>query len=294
MFDTLMVYLWYMHVTKNKILAGKHGRPVVTDIFFSYDGRKKPVVIYAHGINGFKDWGNFDLVARQFAIAGFTFIKFNFSHNGTTAEQPEDFVDLEAYAQDNYTIQLDDLETVIDWVTDSANEYNDAIDTDKIYLLGHSKGGGMVLLKAAEDVRIRAVVTWAAVSQCKTPWATWDEQKIKDWETTGVQHLTNGRTKQQMPLYYQLYRNYIDNATRLNIQEAISTLRIPILICHGTEDPAVDIQQAYQLHHWQPNAVLFTVESDHVFGRKHPWTQEHLPKPMQEVVDKTINFLKAI
>lgn len=283
-----------MQVLKNIILKGIHGKPVTTDIFYIADNKAKPVIIYAHGINGFKDWGNFDLIAEQFANAGFVFIKFNFSHNGTTPEHPEDFVDLEAYGNDNYTIQLDDLKTVIDWTADSANEHHHNINTNKIHLLGHSKGGGMVLLKAAEDTRIKSVVTWAAVSQCKTPWAKWDEQKIIEWETTGAQYLTNGRTKQQMPLYYQLYQNYQDNSTRLDIETAIKSLKIPILLCHGTEDPAVNIEQAYQLHQWQPRAELFTVAADHVFGRKHPWVKNYLPDPMQQVVDETIDFLNNI
>src|SRR6187402_3181476 len=88
---------------KNLLLPRQLGRPILTDIFFEEGGGPKPVLIYAHGFNGFKDWGNFDLLAQQFAAAGFVLIKFNFSHNGTTPEAPEDFVDLESYAENNYS-----------------------------------------------------------------------------------------------------------------------------------------------------------------------------------------------
>ncbi|WP_317192062.1 hypothetical protein [Snuella sedimenti] len=55
-------------------------------------------------------------MAKTFANAGFLFIKFNFSHNGGTIEQPIDSPDLEAFALNNYTKELNDLDTVISWV----------------------------------------------------------------------------------------------------------------------------------------------------------------------------------
>lgn len=275
-----------MTIIKDIQVSGSEHRPMLTDLFYTGSTANKPVVIYAHGFNGFKDWGNFDLIAKQFAEAGFVFVKFNFSHNGTTVEQPEEFADLEAYGNNNYTKELDDLGAIIDWV-EEANA-----DAGRIYLLGHSRGGGIVLLKAAKDDRVKGVVTWASVSECKTPWGSWDLEKMEEWEEKGVQYYTNGRTGQQMPLYYQLYKNYLQNQLTLNIERAIKSLEIPILICHGSTDPAVPVQKAYDLHEWQPKSELFIVESDHVFGRKHPWEGPGLPKPMQEVVGKSIRFLK--
>lgn len=279
--------------SKNILLEGKHGKPVVTDIFYS-EASTRPVIIYAHGINGFKDWGNFDMIAEQFVKSGFVFVKFNFSHNGTSPEQPEEFVDLEAYGRDNYTIQLDDLKTVIDWVCDEENTYAEAIDKENIYLLGHSKGGCMVLLKAAEDIRIKAVASWASPNACKTPWGSWDSAKMEQWEHTGVQYVTNGRTKQEMPLYYQLYQNYLEHEHRFDLEEAVRSIKIPLLICHGTEDPAVPVAHATDIHHWKPEAELFTLPTDHVFGRTHPWEENHLPEPTQQTVDKTISFFKKV
>lgn len=283
-----------MHTEKNILLEGSHGKTILADIFYTDTEEKKPVVIYAHGINGFKDWGNFDLIARQFADAGFVFIKFNFSHNGTTPEHPDEFHDLEAYGNDNYIIQLDDLKSVIDWTVNENNEHNKHIDEHKLFLLGHSKGGGIVLLKAAEDIRVKGVVTWASVSECNTPWGNWPEEKMNQWKVDGVQYLENKRTGQQMPLYYQLYETYQEHIHRLDIEEAVKSLKIPLLICHGKDDPAVSVDKAYELHHWYPDAELFLVSSDHVFGRKHPWQEEWLPEPMQEVVDKSVSFLKTL
>jgi uncharacterized protein len=279
-----------MQIQKIILLNGAGNKPIATDIFYTTGNKPKPVVIYAHGFNGFKDWANFDIIAKQFAEAGFVFIKFNFSHNGTTPASPEEFTDLEAYGQNNYTKELHDLQAVIDWAAGDQNPHSGNIDRNKLYLLGHSRGGGIVILEAAEDERVKAITTWASVSESKTPWSTWSNEKMNEWKQTGVQYYLNGRTKQQMPLYYQLHEDYINNTERLNVLKAMSRLSIPVLICHGTKDEAVPVSKAHQLKEANPAAELFLVESDHVFGRKHPWTESNLPGPMQQVVDKTIAF----
>jgi uncharacterized protein len=279
-----------MEKFKNILISGADNKPIVLDMFYPSRFRQ-PLVIYVHGFNGFKDWGNFDLVAEQFAT-NFCFLKFNFSHNGTTPQAPEEFVDPEAYGNNNYTKELHDLQTVIDWATNQHNPHHSAIDPEKIYLVGHSRGGGIAMLKAAEEKQVKAVATWASVAECTTPWGSWKEERLQKWKETGVDYYTNSRTGQQMPLYYQLFEDYQQHNERLNIINAVRCLAIPLLICHGTKDEAVPVDKAYQLHNAARNAELFITESDHVFGRKHPWPQNHLPQPMQQVVDKTIDFFR--
>ena len=280
-----------MHITKNSIIPGAAGKPLTVDIFYADAENAKPVVLYEHGFNGFKDWGNGDIFAKQFAEADFVFVKFNFSHNGTTPEQPQDFVDLKAFGNNNYTRQLYDINAVVNWVCDAENIHQKAIDKNSIYLIGHSMGGGIATLHAAKDNRIKKLITWAGISECKTPWTSWSEEKLQEWKRTGVEFYVNGRTKQNMPLYYQLHQDYLNNASVLNIETAMRSLTIPILICHGTLDTALPIEKAHYLHNWQPSSILFTVDSDHVFGRTHPWNSDELPEAMQAVVNETIRFI---
>ncbi len=253
---------------------------------------KCPVILYAHGFNGFKDWGNFDLIAQQFAAAGFTFVKFNFSHNGTTPEHQQDFTDLEAFGENNYSKELYDLEKMVDWITDADNPFATYLNTDKIGLIGHSMGGGISIITTAEDKRVKALVTWAAISECKTPWTHWPGEKLQVWKSDGVAYYANGRTKQQMPMYYQLYEDFQNNSNRLDILKAAGSIKVPFLICHGTGDTSVTVESAYRLQQANPNADLLLLDSDHVFGRKHPWTEDKLPDAMQTVVDKNIGFFR--
>jgi len=281
-----------IHSIKNIIINGSADKPISLDIFLPGNNKPAPVVMYAHGFNGFKDWGNFDLVAEKFAMHGFVFVKFNFSHNGTSPDKPEAFVDLEAFGNNNYSKQLEDLRLVTDWVCDAGNIYQEFIDTNQLSLVGHSMGGGIAILFAARDIRIKKLITWASISECKTPWGSWPDSVMQEWKATGVQYYTNGRTRQQLPLYYQLYEDYVQNEDQFNIEHAIKSLDIPILVCHGTLDNAVPFESALALKRWQPDATVFTVESDHVFGRSHPWHDILLPSAMEAVVEASLQFLK--
>ena len=274
------------------VIRGSNQKPILVDVCYNLSSEKQPVILYAHGFNGFKDWGNFDLIAQQFVMAGFTFVKFNFSHNGTSPEHPQDFVDLEAFGQNNYTKQLFDLGQVLSWLCDKHQQLAKFIDVNNIGLIGHSMGGGISIIKTSEDERIKALCTWASIAQCKTPWGSWDENKMKEWASTGLQHYANSRTQQQMPLYYQLYLDYKNNMQRLDILSAAAGITVPFLICHGSDDTSVSIHNAHQLQASNTAAQLFTVASDHVFGLKHPWLGSVLPEAMQAVVDKSISFFK--
>ncbi len=92
-----------------QLINGSKGKPLSLDISYTKNGYLKPIVIFCHGFKGFKDWGHFNLLADAFAENDFVFVKFNFSYNGTTIEHPVDFADLEAFGENNFSIELDDI-----------------------------------------------------------------------------------------------------------------------------------------------------------------------------------------
>ena len=280
-----------MQIIKNTIVKGSRDKNISIDVFFEMDKHAKAVVIFSHGFKGFKDWGCWDLVATQCAAAGFVFVKFNFSYNGTTIEQPFDFADLEAFGNNNYTTELNDLGLVMDWALQTELLAGE-IDPKQLYLLGHSRGGGITILKAAEDTRVKKLVTWAAVADFV---GRKDNYNLKEWKQKGVLYSPNARTTQDMPLYYQLYENTMENAERLDIQKAAEKLTIPFLIIHGSNDEAVPVQDAALLHGKNKHSVLLLIDgAGHTFGAKHPFVDNKLPEHIQLAVNKTITFFKRI
>lgn len=275
---------------KNIALKGRHGRPVIADVFYNSDAGKKPVIIFCHGYKGFKDWGVWDFMAEEFVQKGFFFIKFNFAYNGGNLEQPIDFPDLEAFGANTYTRELDDLEVVLDWVSSRKFEFSEMADASHISLLGHSRGGGIVIIKAAEDKRVKKLVTLASVSDYASRFPS--GETLKDWEMNGIAYVENARTKQQMPHLYEFYLDFKRNEERLSISRAAKQLDIPFLIIHGTEDPTVNIDNAHHLKEWNPSAELFLLEgSDHVFEASHPWEKNEMPHTFYKIVEKSATFI---
>ncbi|WP_299014955.1 alpha/beta fold hydrolase [uncultured Polaribacter sp.] len=280
-----------MKILKNIIVKGQHQKPIVTDVFYKENHQPKKIVVFCHGYKGFKDWGAWNVMAKAFAAAGFFFVKFNFSHNGGTLEQPIDFPDLEAFGNNNYSKELDDLGSVLDWVS-SEEKFKNEADVNHIAIIGHSRGGGIVLLKANEDARVKKVITFAGVSDYKSRFPKKDN--FVKWKEKGVFYVKNGRTYQEMPHFFQFYEDFVKNEQRLNIQKATHHLKIPHLIIHGDKDTSVKIKEAENLHAWNKTSQFEIIKNaDHVFNVSHPWKTEVISKELNEVIGLSIDFLKA-
>lgn len=275
-----------MEITKkqNIIISNPETRDFLADAFYSETGSKLPLVIFAHGYKGYKDWGAWNLMAEKFAKAGFFFVKFNFSHNGTTIEDPLNFADLEAFGNNNYSKELSDLGAVIDFFVKDAH-----VDDQKIILIGHSRGGGISIIKTFEDERINGLIALASVDTLdRFPTG----ERLEKWKNEGVYYVLNGRTKQEMPHYYQFYEDYEKDVHRFDVERATEMAKAHLLVVHGTNDESVSPKDAEHLHLLNPNSELFLIENaNHTFGAKEPWTENDLPKDLNSVTEKCIDFI---
>lgn len=280
-----------MEIKKHQYnVVGSNAIPMAVDIIHPLSEEALPTVIYAHGINGFKDWGGMDLIAEEFARAGYAFLKFNFSHNGTTPARPLEFYDLEAYKKDTYLKRQFDLKQILRFI--EAGHPEVPLDTDKIHLIGHSRGGADAILFASQDQRIQKLITWAAVAHAQTPWSKLSNEELAEWKERGFFERENGRTKQKLPIGYSLYEEYKANKAFLDIMERAREIDQPWLIVHGDADEAVFVKEAYDLKQAQPNAQVHIIaETGHTFDRSHPWEKDKLPPASKELVAKSLDFL---
>ena len=95
-----------------------------------------------------------------------------------------------------------------------------------------------------------------------------------------------------MPMNYQFVESLFQNRIRLSIEKACKIINKPHLIIHGTEDEAVDLNEATALNIWSKKSEIEIIQgANHVFGGKHPWQEKFLPEHSIKAIDKTINFL---
>ncbi len=279
-------------ISKNIIINSTyHQKPIMADLKYISKSGKKPLILFVHGFKGFKDWGVFNLMAESFASKNFIFLKMNFSHNGVTTKNPQELTDLEAFGNNNFTKELADLNDMIDFIhSDDFPIDKEEVDLNEIHLMGHSRGGGAVILKAREDKRIKKVVSLAAINDLTT---RYPESVLEQWRNKGVIYIENTRTGQQMPLYLQLYEDVAQNADRLSIPDAVKEMKQPLLNFHGTADETLPLTMAYDIKQWKPDSEQVIFEgANHVFGATHPWDSDDLPPHFKEIVDKSCEFLK--
>ena len=203
----------------------------------------------AHGFKGFKDWGWFPWLAEQLAAEGLEAVRFDFSHNGVEAR---DFDRLDLFARDNARRHQADLVALL------------AARPGPVGLLGHSRGGGDVLVCASRHPRVRCVATLASVAQG----ARLTPESEAELCTRGFVSIPNMRTKQQMPLG----REAFDLGDVPSPVDAARALRCPTLLVHGEADTSVAPTALDALATAIPHAETWLVpDTDHVFGTGHPW-----------------------
>ena len=269
---------------KDKVYEGSEKRKSLFDCQIPEDA--KAVVIFVHGYKGYKDWGAWNLVQKRFINAGFGFVKFNMSHNGGTVGNSIDFPDLDAFGRNCYSYELDDLHTIIQETHRMIHQELEL--TIPIYLLGHSRGGGVSVLAAAENDKIAKIISLAGISDIGSRFPEGD--LLDDWKIAGVQHVKNARTNQMMPHFYSFYEDFERNADRLNIEKAATSLKIPFLQIHGDMDVSVSISEGMRLAQWTNTGLSVIKGAEHTFGTKQPWDSNEIPEDMEKVIEKAIEF----
>ena len=248
------------------------------------DGRR-PAVILCHGFKGFMEWGFFPHLARLLSNRGFCVFRFNFSGSGM---KPGDELvsNPEAFRAATFTKDLQELRAVIQAVGHIAPE---SADSERVGIVGHSRGGGIALLAAGlDDSPIEALVTWSAVS-------TFDRlppEVVENWRSEGVVPIVNGRTGQELLVGIEVLRDLEAHTDDLDLPGAAQRRSVPWLIIHGRDDETVPLSEAELLYSVAapPTELHSIARADHTFGARHPFVG---PNPLlTEAMNATQAWLR--
>lgn len=248
---------------------------------------KLPLIIFAHGFKGFKNWGGFPYLCSKLAESGFAVLSFNFSHNGVSAESPMDFTRPDLFEKNTHSIELDDLNRVINYSEILADKF--PINPQNIGLTGHSRGGGISAVTAFENEQIKALCLLASVAKFDR---YTDEQK-KRWREKGFIEIPNTRTNQLMRMDKALLDDIESNRARFDILKAVSEMKKQLLIIHGREDLAVkytDAEAIFNSSNKKLTEFHILDNTGHTFGIEHPFKGS--TPHFEEVIRLTEGFFK--
>lgn len=244
------------------------------------EGKPEKTVVICHGFKGFAHWGFFPHLARAIASAGMRAITFDFSGSGI-GEDRETLTEPEAFRNNTFSLELADLKAVIqearnrEWITGGYG------------LFGHSRGGGIAILHAADNSDVKTLVTWSAISHT----SRWDESAVASWRKLGYTDIPNVRTGETYQLGTALLDDVEQNGTTtLSIPAAAAKINIPWLIVHGGADETVPREEAERLHGIsRASSTLRIIDGEnHGYGARHPLTS--VPPGLETATRETVNF----
>jgi uncharacterized protein len=238
-------------------------------------------VVQVHGFKGFSHFAFIPYLAGRLNAAGISVVSFNFSGSGVGADL-ETFSDPAAFEENSYTRELHDLGIVL------AHAAREGWLGAQHGLWGHSRGGGIAILRAARDTHIHALVTWAAISTVKR----WPYDIADAWRARGYLEVENARTKQT----FRLHTRVLEEATEhgdgmLDVGKAAEALLCPWLVVHGTNDETVHIAEGEELAKAAGgNAELLRISGGtHTFNVAHGMASPS--RELTEATDRTVRFL---
>jgi pimeloyl-ACP methyl ester carboxylesterase len=170
-------------------------------------------------------------------------VALNSSRNGV-GEIPTEFTELESFARNTPRREAKDVALVLDAIR--RGEVDDSLDGARTGLLGHSRGGGIVLLVASRDPGVRAVVTWAAIAS----FDRWTARAKTEWRARGRIDVPNARTGQILWLEREVLDDLEASRAEYDLEAACRALRAPLLVVQGKRDDVVDPDEAERLVAW--------------------------------------------
>ncbi|WP_232699591.1 alpha/beta hydrolase [Brevibacillus daliensis] len=251
------------------------------------EGEKQPILLFCHGFKGFKDWGSFPYVAEQLSERGITVIRFNFSANGV-GESTTEFDELEKFGINTFAREIADLTALVEAIKQNKLPHAEVMDYEKIFVMGHSKGGGDSILFGTDNPDIKGIITWNGISHVNL----FDQKLRQEISEKGVSYIINGRTGQEMPITQVVIDDVDQNQEAYHLVEKVRHMSQPICIIQGDKDFARLVQGASILQEAAKRGELhWIVDADHVMNTKHPFAGSS--EQLEEAITITAEFVRT-
>ena len=204
-----------------------------------HDAGSDRVVVIGHGVTGNKDRPLVLALAEGLSAAGISAFRFSFSGNGDSEG---------SFLDSNITKELSDLDAVISFVEGLGK---------KVVYAGHSMGGAVGVSVASQDDRITGLISLAGMVNTKkfamTEFGEVTPDKGFMWDDEDC----------------PLSQSFMDDLNGIDtLLDKGTSINVPWLLIHGTEDDVVLIDDTHDIHEKAgENCTKLIIEgADHVFS----------------------------
>lgn len=202
-------------------ISNLKGQKISTIVHKPQKEGKSPAVILMHGFTGYKEEKHIETLARDLAENGYVAIRFDasgFGESGGTTE--EDF---------RFSNYLKDTASIFEFL-----KSQNFVDQTRIGIWGHSMGGMLAIIFAAQNPEIKAI---CSVSAPTTMMGTTDYLRgvINQWKTTGWFEKVTSRDRSKIRIPYA----FMEDVQKYNALDFVVKVYQPILFILGKKDDAV-------------------------------------------------------
>ncbi|KAL7133180.1 hypothetical protein ABFS83_12G122700 [Erythranthe nasuta] len=248
---------------KKIILENKHGKKLVGLL---HETRSNEVVIICHGVLCTKEHDIIVNVASALENEGISAFRFDFSGNGESEG---------LFQSGNFSNEVEDLRSVI--------EYFKELNRSTVAIIGHSKGGVVVLLYASKYHDITAVVNISGRFDLKRGL---EERLGKTFlESLDKDGYIDVKTKTG-EVDYRVTEESMMELLNTNMHEACLSIRegCRVLTVHGSDDEINPVEDAVEF-----DKIIRNHRLEIIRGANHGYTSHQ-----EELVSAVLPFVKEL
>jgi putative redox protein len=186
-------------------------------------------------------------IAKDLSNAGFIVLRFDFSGNGQSEGE---------FDESTYSKQVAEMQTAADMIASHGAMW--------IGMAGHSMGGLISFLTAAQDENVKAVCTVGSrISGMKvTGFLSRTQREILE-KTGEVTFTSRGR-------FLKITDEFFTDADRFDLPQILQSFDKPLLMVHGDQDEIIPVREAYKAREMSNGGAQLEViaGADHMFSRK--------------------------
>jgi uncharacterized protein len=208
-----------------------------------------PLIIICHGFVGSRIGVNRLFVKTSEEISGHEAIVVRFDYYGCGESEGN-------YGESCFEDFLDQTKIVIDF-----SLILDKVNKDELLLIGHSLGGAVALLTAAQDQRVKKLVLWSAVGN---PYR--DITKIVGRERF------NPESDEIDFLGYSFKKKFFQSLAEFHPLQEIDKFNGDVLVVHGTADEEIKVDYCFLYYYAFRSRIVGTCEKQVILGANHTYS----------------------